>query len=179
MTIIIAGSLTFALPGVMPAAHAQANANLFVSVEESFSPDRFGGPMVVEIVVNDPDLKDTDEAETEPDVTVNGKDVRMVQATDGNWYGYIMDRTMALAADKLSRTANTSLDYGIPCSTGTAILGPGIGTGFTGTFSDTVGVVLPYHSTGAVAHNDGILQACVDNAGALLLLNNVIRENKT
>ena len=61
MTIMIAGSLTFAFPGVMPEAHAQSNANLFVSVEESFKPDRFGGAMVVEVVVNDPNLKDTDE----------------------------------------------------------------------------------------------------------------------
>ncbi len=99
MTIMIAGGMTFALPGVMPVAHAQANANLFVSVEESFSSDRFGGAMVVEVVVNDPDLKDTDEAETEPDVTVNGKILRMAQATDGNWYAYFTDLTMALAAD--------------------------------------------------------------------------------
>ncbi|MEX1151847.1 MAG: hypothetical protein WEB28_07220, partial [Nitrosopumilaceae archaeon] len=73
MTIMIAGGMTFALPGAMPVAHAQANANLFVSVEESFKPDRFGGAMVVEVVVNDPALKDTDETESEPDVTVNGK----------------------------------------------------------------------------------------------------------
>src|SRR3990170_4686372 len=74
MTIMIAGSLTFAFPGIMPVAHAQANANLFVSVEDSFKPDRFGGAMVVEVVVNDPDLKDTDETESEPDVTVNASE---------------------------------------------------------------------------------------------------------
>ncbi len=99
MTIMIAGGMTFGMPGVMPAAHAAANANLFVSVEESFSSDRFGGAMVVEVVINDPDLKDTDEQETEPDVTVNGKILRMVQATDGNWYAYFNDATMANAAD--------------------------------------------------------------------------------
>src|SRR3990170_6473105 len=116
MTIMIAGSMTFAFPGIMPEAHAQANANLFVSVEESFSPDRFGGAMVVEIVVNDPDLKDTDEAETEPDVTVNGKDVRMVQATDGNWYAYLADLQNAQNADDLVVTAGTSLDFGSGCT---------------------------------------------------------------
>src|SRR3990172_8293102 len=131
MTIMIAGGMTFALPGVMPVAHAQANANLFVSVEESFSPDRFGGAMVVEVVVNDPDLKDTDEAETEPDVTVNGKDLRMAQATDGNWYVYFADLTNAQSADDLSTAPRTSLDFGSGCdaaSAGTAVFGGG---GFT------------------------------------------------
>src|SRR3990170_7808112 len=136
MTIMIAGGMTFALPGVMPAAHAQANANLFVSVEESFSPDRFGGAMVVEVVVNDPDLKDTDEAETEPDVTVNGKDLRMVQATDGNWYAYFTDLTMAKAADGLSTFTGTSLDFGKGCTAAGAVTHIGLQTG---TFSDAEG----------------------------------------
>src|SRR3989304_4497475 len=179
MTIMIAGGMTFALPGVMPAAHAQANANLFVSVEESFSPDRFGGPMVVEVVVNDPDLKDTDEAETEPDVTVNGKTVRMVQASDGNWYAYIMDRTMALAADKLPRTGSTSLDYGIPCSAAAAaVTSPALLGGFT----DTVGVVMPYDD-GVTANSTGLFSPALTCAPEAALspdlLNNVIRENKT
>ena len=47
--------------------------------------------MVVEIVVNDPDLKDVDSLESEPDVTVNGQDIQMVQATDGNWYAYFAE----------------------------------------------------------------------------------------
>ncbi len=102
MTIMIAGGMTFGIPGVMPAASAAANANLFVSVEESYSPDRWGGAMDVEVVINDPDLKDTDETETEPDVTVNGKILRMVQATEGNWYAYFNDATMANAADALA-----------------------------------------------------------------------------
>src|SRR3989337_1761754 len=139
MTIMIAGSLTFAIPGVMPEAHAQANANLFVSVEDSFKPDRFGGAMVVEVVVNDPDLKDTDEAESEPDVTVNGKRLRMVQATDGNWYAYVADLTMAKNADIISTAAATSLDFGKGC---TALGAAAVMTSLTGTFSDSEGVYL-------------------------------------
>ena len=65
--------MTFAVPGVMPAAHA-ANANLFVSAENSQFDNYFGGPMVVEVVINDPDLKEIDEAESEPDVTSKRKD---------------------------------------------------------------------------------------------------------
>ena len=170
MTIMIAGSLTFAIPGVMPAAHAQANANLFVSVEESFKPDRFGGAMVVEIVINDPNLKDTDEAESEPDVTVNGKDVRMAQATDGNWYAYIADLQIAQAADRLSLVAGTSLDFGFGCTAAGATAAGGI------SFSDTEGVFFPRTVTGAGA--PGLLGACTVVTGAVKA-NNVVRENKT
>ena len=38
-------------------------------------------------------------AKGEPDVTVNGKILRMVQAVDGNWYGYFADRDQAQIAD--------------------------------------------------------------------------------
>src|SRR3990172_10621952 len=166
MTIMIAGGMTFALPGAMPVAHAQANANLFVSVEESFSPDRFGGAMVVEVVVNDPDLKDTDEAETEPDVTVNGKTLRMAQATDGNWYAYFTDKTMANAADALAGFTGTGLDFGAGCTAAGALTVTGV------SFSDTVGVYLPREVDGT----PGTLEGC----GAVAPNhNNVIRENKT
>ena len=76
MTIMIAGGMTFAIPGVMPAAYAQANANLFVSVEESVITDRFGGPMVVEVVVNDPDLKDTVKKSSSFDKLRNDQDFK-------------------------------------------------------------------------------------------------------
>ena len=173
MTIMIAGGMTFALPGVMPVAHAQANANLFVSVEESFKPDRFGGAMVVEVVINDPDLKDTDEAESEPDVTVNGKDLRMVQATDGNWYGYLADLTMATNADKLSTAPRTGLDFGKGC---TALAAGAAMPNLSGTFSDTEGVYIFNSSTVEVRGTLG--GACAQAAG-FVIQGNVIREAKT
>ena len=169
MTIMIAGGMTFALPGAIPVAHAQANANLFVSVEESFSPDRFGGAMVVEVVVNDPDLKDTDETETEPDVTVNGKNLRMVQATDGNWYAYIADVDMANAADGLSTANGTSLDFGEGCTAATAILAGGV------SFTDTVGV---YFHNDVNNGGNGALGVCTAGDPGVAL-NNVVRENAT
>src|SRR3990172_8038580 len=174
MTIMIAGGMTFALPGAMPVAHAQANANLFVSVEESFSPDRFGGAMVVEVVVNDPDLKDTDETETEPDVTVNGKDLRMAQASDGNWYAYFADLTMALNADRLSVANHTSLDFGEGCTAASANTAGGV------TFTDTEGVFFPRDTNGGTS--GAALGTCtgVGVPGTVAnLLNNVVRENKT
>ncbi len=98
MTIMLAGGMTFAAPGMVPEAQA-ANANLFVSAENSDNNNYMSGPQVIEVVVIDSDINDTDEAKGEPDVTVNGKILRMVQATDGNWYGYFADRTQALIAD--------------------------------------------------------------------------------
>jgi preprotein translocase subunit YajC len=52
MTIMVAGGLTFAIPGVMPEAMA-ANANLFVSAENSQFDNYISGPQVVEVVVLD------------------------------------------------------------------------------------------------------------------------------
>jgi hypothetical protein len=101
MTIMLAGGMTIAAPGFMPAAFA-ANANLFVSAENSQFDNYMSGPQVIEVVVIDSDINDTDEAKGEPDVTVNGKILRMVQAVDGNWYGYFADRNMAQIADQTS-----------------------------------------------------------------------------
>ncbi|MEX0855689.1 MAG: hypothetical protein WD018_08000, partial [Nitrosopumilaceae archaeon] len=176
MTIMIAGGMTFALPGAMPVAHAQANANLFVSVEESFKPDRFGGAMVVEVVVNDPALKDTDETESEPDVTVNGKDLRMVQATDGNWYAYFADLTMATNADKLSVTNGTGLDFGKGCDAASAVVP--MGSTFTGTFSDTEGVYIKSNPAGDL-DVPGTLDSSCTYSGAGTNATNVVREPKT
>jgi hypothetical protein len=158
----------------MPVAHAQANANLFVSVEESFSPDRFGGAMVVEVVVNDPDLKDTDETETEPDVTVNGNTLRMVQATDGNWYAYIADVENAQNADDLSVKGGTSLDFGSGC---TAISASALAVSGGLSFTDTEGVFFPGTFAGGSGSNP--LGTCTTTANLAPIINNVVRENKT
>lgn len=117
MTIMLAGGLTFAAPSVMPAAHA-ANANLFVSAENSQFNNYMSGPQVIEVVIIDSDINDTDEAKGEPDVTVNGKTLRMAQAVDGNWYGYFADRDMAQKADATSSTGSTAgegIDFGFFC----------------------------------------------------------------
>ena len=115
--------MTLAAPGFTPVAYA-ANANLFVSAENSQFDNYMAGPQVIEVVVIDSDINDTNEGEGEPDVTINGKILRMVQATDGNWYGYFADRTMAQIADSTVRddqtvnpgTAGEGLDFGVFCS---------------------------------------------------------------
>ena len=136
MTIMIAGGLTFAVPGVMPAAHA-ANPNLFVSAENSQFDNYMSGPQVIEVVVIDSDINDTDEAKGEPDVTVNGKILRMVQATDGNWYGYFADSVQAQIADSTTTVDTFGLDFGGFCSNTSAELVVGVD------LDDTDGVTVP------------------------------------
>ncbi|BDQ30147.1 beta strand repeat-containing protein [Nitrosopumilus zosterae] len=150
MTIMLAGGLTFAAPSMMPVAFA-ANANLFVSAENSQFDNYMSGPQVIEVVVIDSDINDTDEAKGEPDVTVNGKKLRMVQAVDGNWYGYFADRKQASIADftaigggtsAASVPAGNGLDFGTLCATGSRT---DAAVGFS--VAETVGIALPF--TGA------------------------------
>ncbi len=118
-----------------------ANPNLFVSAENSQFDNYMSGPQVIEVVVIDSDINDTDEAKREPDVTVNGNILRMVQAVDGNWYGYFADRDQVLIADSTTSVEGQGLDYGVIC--GTAI---DLGNAADGTHvdvSDTSGVALP------------------------------------
>jgi hypothetical protein len=117
-----------------------ANANLFVSAENSQFDNYMSGPQVIEVVVIDSDINDTDEAKGEPDVTVNGKILRMVQAVDGNWYGYFADETMVNTADGTTKTSGVGLDFGDISDVATA--GTTIG-GSASFFSDANAVAHP------------------------------------
>ena len=114
MTIMLAGGMTIAIPGVMPDVSAQPGetANLYVSAT------KFGGPMILEVIVRDPNLSDTDEDESEPDVTFDGNDLRMVQASDGYWYAYVAHEASVKTVDSFN--ANGSLDFGTYCDADTS-----------------------------------------------------------
>jgi len=112
MTIMVAGGMTFAVPGVMPAAHA-TNPNLFVSAENSQFDNYMTGAQVIEVVVIDSDIRDTDESKGEPDVTLNGEKLAMAQATDGNWYAYFADEKAANAAENSTDNTCHGLDFGV------------------------------------------------------------------
>lgn len=132
-------------------ANAQsANPNLFVSAENSIFQNHFSGSMVVEVIVRDNDISDTDEGKGEPDVTINGKDLRMVQGSDGNWYAYFVNTEKAKQADQIASTGlvGKSLDFGVFCdkSTNAAVLGV--------SFSETDGVAIP-GSNGITGATDG------------------------
>jgi hypothetical protein len=121
---------------------AASNPNLFVSAENPVYDNHFAGSMVIEVVVSDLNYNDVDEAEGEPDVTLNGNDLRMVQATDGKWYAYFANIDAAKRADQIvlnagPGAAGKSLDFGVFCSSGTdsSVLGA--------SFSDSEGVAIP------------------------------------
>ena len=117
------------------------------------------GPQVIEVVVIDSDINDTDQAKGEPDVTVNGKILRMIQAVDGNWYGYFADRTQASIADftalgggesTASVQAGLGLDFGTLCATGATT---NAAVGFS--VADTVGIALPFTNSLVTGTTDG------------------------
>jgi len=156
MTIMVAGGMTFAAPGFLPAADA-ANANLFVSAENSQYNNYFGGPMVIEVVVIDSTIRDTDQLVGEPDVTLNGKILRMVQGTDGNWYAYFADRNQAQLADATTTSIRAGLDFGIICDRGDT--GAGI------SLTDTQGFTVAGSGSCTTV--------------TAVVTNNVVRESKT
>jgi hypothetical protein len=179
---MVAGGLTFAVPGVMPEAMA-ANANLFVSAENSQFGNIMSGPQVVEVVVIDSDINQTDELVGEPDVTINGKQLRMAQATDGNWYGYFAEVEQAQLADSTNTsTAQTDtmgqgLDFGTFCASTV-----GLDT-FGFDLSETNGVAVPsnFGANGTTTAVTTITTDC--SAGPVTATqngtNNVVREPKT
>jgi hypothetical protein len=177
---MLAGGLTFAAPSMMPVAFA-ANANLFVSAENSQFDNYMSGPQVIEVVVIDSNINDTDEAKGEPDVTVNGKKLRMVQAVDGNWYGYFADRTQASIADFTASggASNQNLDFGVLCSTASPIA-----TIVGVSVAETVGVALPLGGSGIGGSNGtssgAVATACTNPTFDTLStgINNVVREAK-
>jgi hypothetical protein len=148
MTIMVAGGLTIAIPGVMPEAMA-ANANLYVSAENSEFDNRMTGPQVIEVVVIDSDINETNESNGEPKVTVNGAKLRMAQATDGNWYGYFADKTQAQRADGTTditgNTGGVGLDFGQFCGPTSNKFNADAATVM---FSDSVGVAIPIRTNG-------------------------------
>jgi len=93
--------------------------NLNVITGNPQFPNSIFGSDVVTVQVIDSDINDTDEAKGEPDVSVNGKDIRMVQAVDGNWYGYFADVVQAQIADSNNEEGE---DFGTFCSQNTTIL---------------------------------------------------------
>ena len=138
MAIMVVGGMTMAAPGFVPAVAQSSNANLFVSSEDSRFDNYIAGPQVVEVVIRDSDINDTDESKGEPDVTVNGADLRMTQAVDGNWYGYFADRTMAQIADDTVVADGQGLDFG------TIITNVSQGNSMVGiSLTDTDGFAIP------------------------------------
>ena len=87
MSIMVAGGLTFAIPGALPQAVAESTTSGTLTV----STTEFGGQQILEIKISDPAIDSFDTTHTLPDVTIGGNDVRMVQTSSGDWYAYVAD----------------------------------------------------------------------------------------
>ena len=153
-----------------------SNPNLFVSAENSFFENHFSGSMVVEVVIRDSDISDTDEAKGEPDVTLNGKKLRMVQASDGNWYAYFANKEKAQIADATQgATSGEGLDFGAFCDNDTPASVFGV------SFSDTDGVAIPV-SVGISDTTQGTASFNTCGSGppsSSPNLNNVVRQSRS
>jgi len=155
-------------------AEASSNPNLFVSAENSQFNNYFSGSMVIEVVIRDPNLHDTDEGKGEPDVTLNGKSLRMVQATDGNWYAYFANVEKAKVADSTVGLAGEGLDFGVFCSRDTPSSVFGI------SLSETDGFAVP-QSAGLAdfTNGDSLFSSCTGSPTGSTNLNNVVRKAKS
>jgi len=166
--------LTFSILLLIPISQAEAthNPNLWVSAENSKFNNYFSGSMVIEVVIRDSNIHDTDEGKGEPDVTLNGKDLRMVQATDGNWYAYFANVDKAKIADSTVGLPGEGLDFGVFCGRNTTVLGIDL--------SDTDGVAIP-SSTGLIDFTNGkvSLSSCTGALSDFDNLNNVVRKAKS
>ena len=104
---------------IYPTSVDATNPNLYVSAEDPRFDNHIGGSVIVEVIVSDYQTFKVSEVRGEPSVTINGDKLRMVQATDGYWYGYFAHVDMAKAADSTVANSGEGLDFGVFCSADT------------------------------------------------------------
>ncbi|MHA7734559.1 peptidase [Nitrosopumilus sp. S6] len=160
---------------LIPVMDAYAsNPNLYVSAENSEFGNVFAGSMVIEVVIRDSNISDTGEGKGEPDVTINGKTLRMVQATDGHWYAYFANVDKAKIADATVGLAGKGLDFGEFCSRDTATSVFGI------SLSETDGFAIPRPgSVSGSTNGDSSFSACTTSPTNTSNHNNVVRNAKS
>lgn len=132
--------LTFSILVIFTTYDVYANPNLSVSAENPLFENHFAGSMVVEVIIRDSNIRDTDEGKGEPDVTLNGNTLRMAQGSDGNWYAYFANVNSAKSADSTVNSAGNGLDFGVFCGRDTP---PSV---FGIDLSETDGFSVPSHS---------------------------------
>ena len=176
------------LPKYEPIQHVSSNPNLYVSAENPLFKNYFAGPMVVEVIVSDPNTSQLNQVYGEPVVTVNGKRLRMAQGTDGNWYGYFADRNQAIAAANTAVLSGKGLNFGGFCNP-SSTLSPDSGVDY----SQTTGFTIARGGFGSLNHTNNLtlpslvtltssnIPACSNTPGTLTVgqMEHVVRENKT
>jgi uncharacterized protein len=145
---MLAGGMTIAAPSMMP--QAAAAGALYVSAENAMFDNTFGGAQIIEVVVIGIG-NETDEAQGEPTVKVDENQLRMVQAVDGNWYGYFGDSTKVPAADK----AGNNLNFGVDAN---PTIVPVRGAAITTSFFAEAANVYSYNEMDWVNQADGVLK---------------------
>ncbi|HXX06073.1 MAG TPA: peptidase, partial [Candidatus Bathyarchaeia archaeon] len=123
-------------------AQYSTHPNLFVSAENSVFQNHFAGAMVIEVIVKT-DNPQLDQAQGEPNVNIDGKQLRMAQASDGYWYAFFANTQAAQQASAISLSGGVrgmNLDFGNFCSgsTPSSVLGVD--------FSQADGVAIPPNS---------------------------------
>jgi hypothetical protein len=121
---MLAGGMVIAAPSMVPQA-AAAEATLYVSAVNPTFDNTFGGAQIIEVIVDDPGSKGTDEVQFEPLVKVNDLTLRMVQTTQGSWYGFFGSYDAVKAADD----ADNNLDFGTEFNLSDAASTPTINDG--------------------------------------------------
>ena len=140
MTIMFAGGMTIAIPGELPTAVAQTGT---LSVSATAAPDNsFGGPQVIEIVIDDPSINAVDSKQTQPDVTIDGNKVVMVQADTGKWYAYVASTAILADADNAAER------------NGITVGNVNLGTGFLATTTPTSSILSGSDAVRLLASSD-------------------------
>ena len=95
MAIMVAGGLTFAIPGMEPAHAAMipSNPNLRVSAEGQNADNEIGATNIVQVVILDDLIGDVGDAP--PILAIDGNPVQPYQSGTGAWYAYFADDDIA------------------------------------------------------------------------------------
>ena len=133
-------------------AHAQSSK---LSISANVSVDgllNIGSLQVTEVTV-------VDQIDSEPDITIDGKKLRMALATDGKWYGYFASKEHITYADSKVLSEGVGLDYGSFCSADTTIFGT--------SFLESDGIAIPRTGITDTTNGNSVFQKCSGGTGII------------
>ena len=108
---MFAGGMAIGVPSFMPEAASDLSST---SGLLTVSTTTLQGAAILEVVVNDPDNSDTTGDVNAISVSVGGVSHDMTQASNGKWYLYVVDDSIATLMD----ADDNGLEYGAQCTTG-------------------------------------------------------------
>jgi len=112
MAIMFAGGMTVSAPSLMPGVFADTSIS---TGQLSVSSEFIQGAAILEIVVNDPDISDTDsDIGGVASVLIGGTSYDMNQAVNGKWYLYVVDQSVSALMDADAK----GMEFGTQCTNG-------------------------------------------------------------